>query len=70
MEVQLHVDVPKGWNSDHENKIHEILCNGPWIRENLYPRNIPAIRYDLHNYYNNNITFWLAYNYNQEHMHT
>ena len=33
VEVQLHVDVrmhaPKGWNSDHENKIREILCRGP-----------------------------------------
>ncbi len=33
VEVQLHVDAcvhaPKGWNSDHENKIREILCNGP-----------------------------------------
>ena len=33
VEVQLHVDVrmhaPKGWNSDHENKIREIFCRGP-----------------------------------------
>ena len=32
MVVQLHVDVrmrQKAGNSDHENKIREILCNGP-----------------------------------------
>ncbi len=25
----VEVQAPKGWNSDHENKIREILCNGP-----------------------------------------
>ena len=32
MVVQLHVDVrmrQKAGNSDHKNKIREILCNGP-----------------------------------------
>ncbi len=31
VEVQLHVDVRmrQSWNSDHENKIREILCRGP-----------------------------------------
>ena len=49
MEVQLHVDVhmrQKAGNSDHENKIRRILCNGPSAK--IYTLEIYPLYGSLH----------------------
>ncbi len=49
VEVQLHVDVCMRQKAETQTtKIKSAKSFVRSIRENLYPRNIPAIRYDIY----------------------
>ena len=54
----VEVQAPKGWNSDHENKIREILCNGPSAK--IYTLEIYPL-YGIHNAYDRHVILLQAF---------